>query len=66
MIQPLRKIHRRVFFLLTLALPIFFFAGIYARHRMLPTQVSPKKVRSLDPAVQTQLSSQNRSPGAIP
>jgi hypothetical protein len=33
MIQPLRKVHRRLFLLLAIALPLFFFAGLRARHR---------------------------------
>ena len=34
MIQPLRIMHRRVFLFLAIALPILFFAGIRARHRL--------------------------------
>jgi hypothetical protein len=32
MIQPLRKIHRRIFFLLLALLPLVFVAGLLARH----------------------------------
>ncbi|HUL34440.1 MAG TPA: hypothetical protein VL128_11190 [Candidatus Eisenbacteria bacterium] len=35
MIQPLRTVHRQVFLLLTLALPLLFVAGIRARHWVL-------------------------------
>jgi len=34
MIQPLRKVHRLIFMILAIALPLFFFAGLCARHQM--------------------------------
>jgi hypothetical protein len=44
MIQPLRKTHRRVFLFLAIALPVFLFAGIRARHRLPPQPaVHPKR-----------------------
>jgi hypothetical protein len=52
MIQPLRKIHRRVFFLLMLVLPVFFVAGILARHRVVRSNTLPKAGRSSNRATQ--------------
>jgi len=33
MIQPLRQLHRRLFLGLAILLPVFYWAGIHARHR---------------------------------
>jgi len=37
MIQPLRKIHRTIFFVLGIALPVLFIAGLASRHAALST-----------------------------
>jgi hypothetical protein len=37
MIQPLRKMHRTIFFALGIALPVLFIAGLASRHAPLPT-----------------------------
>ncbi|HKM68179.1 MAG TPA: hypothetical protein VJX70_13505 [Candidatus Acidoferrum sp.] len=42
MIQPLRKIHRRVFPWLAVLLPLLFLAGLHARHRVLTEKVDPR------------------------
>ncbi len=34
MIQPLRVWHRRIFFVLLFVLPLIYFAGLRARHRL--------------------------------
>jgi hypothetical protein len=36
MIQPLRKMHRTIFFALGIALPVLFIAGLASRHAPLP------------------------------
>jgi hypothetical protein len=36
MIQPLRKMHRTIFFALGIALPVLFIAGLASRHTPLP------------------------------
>jgi len=40
MIRPLRKTHRRVSLFIAIALPLFFFAGIVARHKPLGRAVA--------------------------
>ncbi len=41
MIQPLRKLHRRVFLLLAVLLPLLFLAGFHARHRVPADKANP-------------------------
>ena len=43
MIQPLRKVHRSVFLFLAIALPLFFFAGLRARHHVPVPKAIPRK-----------------------
>jgi hypothetical protein len=43
MIQPLRNVHRRVFLLLAIALPIFFLLGLRARHHDPARDAVPRK-----------------------
>lgn len=43
MIQPLREVHRRTFLLLAIALPLFFFAGLRARHHEPVRKGVPRK-----------------------
>ncbi len=40
MIQPLRKWHRRIFFVLLFLLPIIFVAGLAARHHPAASRLS--------------------------
>ena len=49
MIQPLRNLHRRVFLLLVIALPLFFIAGLRARHHEPAQKASPRKPVSQAP-----------------
>jgi len=49
MIQPLRKLHRRVFLLLAIALPLFFIAGLRARHHVPIPKAIPRKPVSQTP-----------------
>jgi hypothetical protein len=46
MIQPLRKVHRWVFVLLAIVLPLLFIAGLRARHHLLPEKVSSRNLNS--------------------
>ena len=63
MIQPLRKIHRRMFILLALALPVFFVAGILARHHVAGSNAFSKN--KPDPTARMPQISQTRPAGAV-
>ncbi len=65
MIQPLRKIHRRFFFLLAFVLPLFFVAGILGRHRVLRSSMPPKDGRFPSRSAQNPQLSQNLPAGAV-
>jgi len=49
MIQPLRKFHRCAFLLLAIALPLFFIAGLRARHHVPAPKAIPRKPVSQTP-----------------
>lgn len=65
MIQPLRRIHRRIFFLLMIVLPVFFVAGILARHRVLRSSAETKSGDSANPAAENGGASKNLRAGAV-
>ncbi len=50
MIQPLRKLHRRIFWVLAVLLPLLFIAGLLLRHRQLVPKVTPANGHSTLPA----------------
>lgn len=50
MIQPLRRMHRRIFLFLVFLLPLFFVAGILGRHHALRSNVARKNELSSNPA----------------
>jgi hypothetical protein len=53
MIQPLRKIHRRIFFVLALLLPALLLSGIVLRYSWPTANQSPNAVGHPQPSGET-------------
>ena len=65
MIQPLRKMHRRVFILLAIVLPVLLIAGIRARHAVLRGDPMPKNAHAPGRPAQPRQVSQSLATGAL-